>query len=169
MSKRKETEEGVEKKKILRLDSVAYFKESLHQAPQRLELLEDRIIPNLRQWFPSITVEKVKHELDWGLHEMVHAEDGTRYIPTEYRAKGLSILEIPDISNGIVVMVDLLNDEFVVLDNDEVIEDGEVSRLTDELYAADHLYGVVCRIMDAEEPEEEEPEAEKKPVSVSDK
>ena len=167
MSKRKETEEGVEKKKILRLDSVEYFKESLQQAPERLKLLGDRIIPMLQKCFPDIKVEGVKHDLVWGLHEMVHTEDGTRYTPTEYRSRGINILEIPTLNNGIVVMVDVLNDEFVVIDNDEPIDDGEFNRLTSEDYAADHIYDVVCRILEADE-DEQEPQ-DKEPVSVSDK
>lgn len=169
MSKRKETGEGVEKKKILRPDSVAYFKESLQQAPERLKLLEDRIIPMLQKCFPDIKVEGVKHELVWGLHEMVHTEDGTRYTPTEYRSRGINILEIPSLSNGIVVMVDVLNDEFVVIDNDEPIDDGEFNRLTSEDYAADHIYDVVCRILEADEDEDEEEPQAKEPVSGSDK
>ena len=167
MSKRKETEEGVEKKKILRLDSVEYFKESLQQAPERLKLLGDRIIPMLQKCFPDIKVEGVKHDLVWGLHEMVHTEDGTRYTPTEYRSRGINILEIPTLNNGIVVMVDVLNDEFVVIDNDEPIDDGEFNRLTSEDYAADHIYDVVCRILKDDE-DEQEPQ-DKEPVSVSDK
>lgn len=171
MSKRKDTEEGVEKKKILRLDCVEFFQESLKQANARLELLQTKIIPMLQKCFPDIKVEGVKHELKWGLHRMVHVEDGTPYIPTEYRAKGISILDIPTLSNDVVVTVDVLNDYVVIFDGHDAIDEGEFNRLTDELYAAGLIYETLCSILDADEEEEEdeeEPQA-KEPAPVSDK
>lgn len=152
MSKRKETEEVKEtKKKILRRESVAFFVQSVHEAPARLRLLEDKIIPMLREQFGKLTKDQVHHTLDWGLHDMVHAKDATRYIPDEYRAKGINILQIPSLENAVTVMVDIFNNEFVVFDNEEVIEDGEIDRLTDLDYAGDHLYAEICRLLEAEE------------------
>ncbi len=155
MSKRKETEEVKEtKKKILRPDSVAFFLQSVHEAPIRLRLLEDKIIPMLREQFGRIRKNQQDHELKWGLHDMVHAENATPYIPTEHRAKGINILEIPTLDNAVTVMVDIFNNEFVVFNDEEVIEDGEIDRLTDLDYAGDHLYAEICQILEAEELED---------------